>query len=221
MAKRLALVLQLLCLVAGGLLQLVSKPEMALQAWSAGTVVALGILVAEVARNALKGNFALDIIAAIAMFTALALGQAFAGIIIATMYLGGQLLEDLASRRVGREMKALLERAPRFANRFSDEHIETIDVATVKPGDRLLVRRGDIVPVDGNLLSAMAALDQSSVTGEALGVKLERGGLLMSGVTNASDAFEMRATQRRQHLFGNRQARRERTVIEITGYEAG
>jgi P-type E1-E2 ATPase len=111
------------------------------------------------------------------------------------MYLGGQWLEDIARGRVQRDMNELLERAPRFANRFIGNQLERVDIAEVLPGDRLLVSRGEIVPVDGILLSPSAAIDQSSLTGEALPVEAKHGGLLLSGVSNAADAFEMEASK--------------------------
>jgi len=193
--KRFALFLEVGCLIAGLVLHLSSSGGDANLVWSAGTIVALVLMTTEMLRNAFRGNFALDFIAAVAMLAAVILGEALAGVVVATMYLGGQWLEDLAHGRVQREMNALLERAPRIARRFANDRLEHVDVVDILPGDRLLVSRGEIVPVDGMLLSPTAILDQSSLTGEALPAKMVKGDGLLSGVTNAADAFEMQATR--------------------------
>lgn len=195
MLKRLALILQLSCLAIGAIAYFWARPDLALLLWSGAAIAALLLMVWEMAQNILVGSIALDIIALLALFVSLMLGEALAGVIVATMYLGGQWLEDIAHGRVQRDMNALLERAPRFANRISNDQIERVDIADVRPGDKLLVSRGDVIPVDGTLLSPTAAIDQSSLTGEALPVNASRGDLLLSGVSNASDAFEMRATK--------------------------
>jgi heavy metal translocating P-type ATPase len=195
MIKRLALILQLCCLAAGAVVHFWIDPGLATAIWSFAALVALALMIWEMAHSVLVGSVALDIVAVLALIVALALGEALAGTIVATMYLGGQWLEDLAHGRVQRDMNALLERAPRVAKRFTKDGLERVDVADIRPGDRLLVSRGEVVPVDGALLSPTAAIDQSSLSGEALPVNASRGDLLLSGVSNASDAFEMQATK--------------------------
>ena len=65
----------------------------------------------------------------------------------------------------------------------------------IEPGDLLLIRQGDVAPVDGLLASDRAMLDQSALTGESLPVRLDRGAEVMSGSTNAGEAFDLRATR--------------------------
>ena len=65
----------------------------------------------------------------------------------------------------------------------------------IAPGDRLLIRQGDVVPVDGTVASASAFLDTSALTGKSLPVRLTDGGEAMSGSTNAGDAFDLVATR--------------------------
>ena len=122
-----------------------------------------------------RGDLGLDIVAALSMTAALAVGQELAAAIVALMYAGGQLLESFAERAARREMTALLSRVPRRALRHRDGALEEVALDLVEPGDRLLVRQGDVVPVDGTVAEGVAVLDQSALTGEAMPVQQPAG----------------------------------------------
>lgn len=107
----------------------------------------------------------------------------------------GRLLESYAQGRAEREMTALLSRAPRFANRLVGDDIHVIPVESIHPGDLLLVRLGETIPVDGPLVSDNAVLNESSITGESLPVTKQSGALLLSGAINAGDALKMHAAR--------------------------
>ena len=83
------------------------------------------------------------------MTGALLVGETLAAAIVALMYAGGQYLESYAERAARREMTALLSRVPRTAVRHRDGRLEEVALDLIVPGDRLLVRQGDVVPVDG------------------------------------------------------------------------
>jgi len=83
------------------------------------------------------------------MLAAIVFGEHLAAVIVALMYAGGQYLESFAERRASREMTALLARVPRTAVRHRNGRLEEVELEAVEPGDRLLVRQGDVVPVDG------------------------------------------------------------------------
>jgi cation transport ATPase len=93
------------------------------------------------------------------MSAALAFGEAVAGAVVAVMYAGGHLLEAFARRRAAREMTALLERAPRSAVRYVTALLQEVAIEAVVAGDRLLVRQGEIAPVDGTVHGGVAILD--------------------------------------------------------------
>jgi heavy metal translocating P-type ATPase len=93
-------------------------------------------------------------------------------------------------------MTALLSRVPRKAMRYQDGKLEEIGLSAVAPGDRLLIRRGDIVPVDGTVETGIAVLDQSALTGESIPIQSRTGDAVMSGATNVGDAFDLTATYR-------------------------
>jgi heavy metal translocating P-type ATPase len=136
-----------------------------------------------------------DVIALIAMAGALALGEYLAGAVIALMYSGGQTIEAAAARRARRELTALVERAPKVAHRKRGGAIEEVPVGEIAAGDLVVVRTGDVVPVDGTVATGEAVIDASSLTGEALPVTTPAGQEVLSGTANAGAPFELRATR--------------------------
>lgn len=164
--------------------------------WAAATAPVLAALAVEIVTTLRRGDVGLDIVAALSMSAALAFGEVLAAAIVALMYAGGQLLEDFAERRARRDMTALLSRVPRTAMRHRAGRLEEVALDLILPGDRLLVRRGDVVPVDGVVAEGAAVLDQSALTGEALPVTRGIGEAVLSGVTNAGDAFGLTAEHR-------------------------
>ena len=164
--------------------------------WSAATIPVLMVLLVEIVGSLRRGDVGLDIVAALSMLAALVFGEYLAAVIVALMYAGGQYLESFAERRAGRDMTALLARAPRTAIRHRDGRLEEIGLDAIEPGDRLLVRQGDVVPVDGTVEDGVAVLDQSALTGEAMPVQRHRDDAIMSGSSNVGAAFDMAATRR-------------------------
>ena len=154
------------------------------------------MLIVQIITSLRRGDVGLDIVAALSMTAALAFGENLAAAVVALMYAGGQYLESFAERHARREMTALLSRAPRTAVRHRDGTLEEVGLDAIEPGDRLLVRRGDVVPVDGAVGSGLAVLDQSALTGESIPVQHAAGAAVMSGSTNAGDAFDLIASRR-------------------------
>ncbi len=160
--------------------------------WAIATVPVVLVLLSEIAVSLRHGHVGLDIVALLSMAGALALEEPLAGVVVALMYSGGQFLEGYASRRARREMTALLERAPKFALRHEDGDLKQVPIEALVPGDRVLVRHGEVVPADGSVANGgNAVLDQSALTGESLPVRIEAGAEVMSGATNAGGAFDL------------------------------
>jgi cation transport ATPase len=135
--------------------------------WTAGALpvtVALGI---SVVRTLLRRSAGIDVLALLAIAFALVLGEQLTAAVIALMLASGRALEDYAAARAQREMTALLRHAPRVAIRFEGAEWRPVDLDSVRRGDRLLVRHGEVVPVDAALLGA-ADLDESALTGESV-----------------------------------------------------
>ncbi|WP_400996012.1 heavy metal translocating P-type ATPase [Agromyces sp. GXQ0307] len=147
-------------------------------------------------RDILRGHWGLDILAVTAIVATVVVGEYVAALIVVLMLTGGEALEDYASRRAKRELDALLTRAPQHAHRVVDDRFVDVPVDEVEPGDLLLVRPSEIVPVDGELRSAEASVDESSITGESVPVEKHAGDALLSGSVNGLAAIEITATAR-------------------------
>ncbi len=194
LGKRLLLGLIAFALLAGTATWLADRPDLSASSWATGTAIILASLLTEIAISLGKKEFGLDLIAALAMGGALLLGEYLTGSIVALMYTGGQALEDFAQRRARRELTALLNRVPRTAARYVDGQLQEVSIEELNPGDRILIRRGEVVPVDGNVIGGMAVLDESALTGEAMPIRRRSGEPVTSGTTNAGDAFEIVAS---------------------------
>ncbi len=164
--------------------------------WAGVTLPVLLALLTEIVTSLRRGDLGLDIVAALSMTAALAVGEDLAAAIVALMYAGGQLLESFAERAARREMTALLSRVPRSALRHQDGRLEEVALNLIEPADRLLVRQGDVVPVDGTVAAGVAILDQSALTGESLPVQQSAGQAVLSGSTNVGEAFDLTVTRR-------------------------
>lgn len=155
---------------------------------------------ANMVRALLKGHVGLDILAVVAITAAVFVGEPWAALVVALMITGGEALEDYAQARSRRELDSLLKRAPRQATRVihttgsNKEELETVDIKDVNLGDILLVRPGELVPVDVELLTQEAEFDESSLTGESLPVLHTAGDSIASGVVNQASAIHVRAT---------------------------
>ena len=180
-------------LIVGGCLWLAGLSSVAAMLWGAGVVPALLLLLAEIGRQLWRREPGVDIIAGLAMAGALALGETLAGVVIALMFTGGNVLEEFAQRRANRELTALLARRPRTAHRELADGLEDLPVEEVRPGDRLVVKSGEVLPVDGTLLEETAAVDELALTGEAMPVEYRPGAALRSGTVNAGGPLRLRA----------------------------
>ena len=175
------LVIALTGLVIGLGLSLAGLDQAARLVWAAGVVPVLAGLVAEIIQSLKAGEIGLDIVAALSMTAALAFDETLAAAVVALMYSGGTFLESFAEGRARHEMSSLLSRVPRTASRHRNEALEEVPLEDIVAGDLLLIRQGDVAPVDGTVASNQAMLDQSALTGESLPVQLTKGKPSISG----------------------------------------
>ena len=181
-------------LIFGALAWANGNSDLANWCWATGTLPVVTVLFFSMLQDFLAGRFGVDSIAFVSMAAALVLGQNLAGIIIAIMYAGGNVLEDFAVARAERDLRSLIDRAPRVAHRRVGSSIEDVPIDQVAIGDNILVRGGEIVPVDGVVLSHSAIIDEAALTGEPIPVSRQVGELARSGSLNAGDSFEIRAS---------------------------
>ncbi|HWF41904.1 MAG TPA: heavy metal translocating P-type ATPase, partial [Acidothermaceae bacterium] len=187
----LALFVSSTVLLLGGVLAwLPGRESVAAPLWVAATVLGLGFSLGSVIDAARRRQPTVDVIALLALAGALAVDEAFAGAMITVMLASGQLLETRAAARARRDLSLLVQHVPRTARRRHGDSIAEIDVDEVRVGDRLVVGAGEVVAVDGRLMST-AMLDESALTGEPLPVERTAGDDVRSGVVNAGEPFEL------------------------------
>lgn len=181
-------------LLAGGVASAVGAGDAGRAIWQVATLLVASHLVIVTVSRLRQGRIAVDLVALLALFGALALGEALAGVIVALMVESGDALEQYAHRRARRDLSLLLSMAPTVAHRVVGERMEDLDATDVAVGDVVFVKPAEVVPVDGVLLDA-AVLDESVLTGESVPIERSVGGAVRSGTVNAGGAFRARATQ--------------------------
>jgi heavy metal translocating P-type ATPase len=181
-------------LSAGILARAAGRPDLAGVAWALGTGPVIAGLAVSIVQDLLRGRVGVDAVALLSMSAALALGEPLAGAVVALMYSGGNVLEEIAVARAEHDLRSLVDRAPRQVHRKSGERIEDAPVEDVAVGEELLVKAGEIVPVDGVVASASATIDESTVTGEPIPVEKTRGTAVLSGSLNAGETFQLTVT---------------------------
>ena len=162
--------------------------------WGAAVALLAVELAFEVGRTVIvERTLGVDTIALLAMVGALALGEELAGVVIGLMFSGGAALESVASRRARRELTALIQRAPKVAQLRVGDRLEEVPIDRVQIGDVIVVRTGEVVPVDGTIISSEAVIDTSTLSGEPLPQTASRGMAVLSGSANAGAPFDVRA----------------------------
>ena len=145
-------------------------------------------------KDMIRGHFASDIVAMLAIITAIVTNEAFPGIIIVIMQSGGKALEDYAFRKATISLDEALARSPKIAHRKRNENdIESISVEDVQINDLLVIKPGDLIPVDGIIFSDNAQIDESALTGEPLFKTKCKGDEVYSGTVNTGNVFEIYA----------------------------
>jgi heavy metal translocating P-type ATPase len=139
------------------------------------------------------GTYGVDILAVTAIISSVLFEEYWAGIIIVFMLTGGAALEDYAERRAQSELTALLARAPQKAHVIRGRKELDIPVSEVVVGDKILIKPGEVVPVDAVILEGISDFDESSLTGESLPVNKTVGADLLSGSINIDGAITAKA----------------------------
>jgi heavy metal translocating P-type ATPase len=193
-SSRFVLVCVALGLAAGVAAWWSGRAEIADLAWTVTTAIALLPLTISVLLDLLRRELGVDVIALLAMGGALAFGQPLAGAVVALMLSGGLSLESYAQGRASRELRALLDRAPRMARVRRGDELQLVAAEEVRRGDLLLMGSGEVLPVDGVVAEGLAVLDEAALTGESRPVERRAGDLVRSGAVNAGGPFDLRAT---------------------------
>ncbi|MBK9068097.1 MAG: heavy metal translocating P-type ATPase [Gemmatimonadetes bacterium] len=161
--------------------------------WLVGLVV-LGLpVIWRTLWGVLHGRFAADLVASLAILVAALMQDPLPGLVVVLMQTGGEALETYAAGRASRAVSALEAEAPRLALRLRGRATEEIPADQVRPGDRLLVRPGDLVPCDAVVIDGYSHVDASRLTGEPMPVAAEPGTRLLSGSQNIEGPLTVEA----------------------------
>ena len=141
------------------------------------------------------GDFTADIPVSLATAAAIAIGQYSAAAVVAVLLLIGGMLENFVAARAGKALEALSKLLPdRVTVRKEGKDI-TVALEKVAAGDRLLIRSGERVAVDGEVITGTASVNQSAITGESLPVEKQPGDTVFAGTLNEVGTVEVRATK--------------------------
>ena len=152
----------------------------------------------DMVRDIMRGNFGLDILAVVAMVATIAVGEYFAALTVVLMLSGGEALEDYAANRARHELSSLVNRTPQTAQLVAegkDTSLEEVPVEEVPVGASIVVRPGEVVPLDGTLVSPEGTFDESSITGESLPQHRGKGEEVLSGAVNGNTAVTLKTTR--------------------------
>ncbi|KAF0467891.1 cadmium-translocating P-type ATPase [Pediococcus pentosaceus] len=171
------------------------------QAWLAqilvslvGAVMAMTMFI-EMIGTLRSGKYGVDLLAILAVVSSLLFSEYWAAMVILVMLTGGDALEDYASKKANTELKALLDNSPQVAHRLHGEKLEDIAVNQVQVNDKLVIKPGELVPVDGFIVEGSSNFDESSLTGESQPVNKDFNDELMSGSVNGDAVVTMQASQ--------------------------
>ncbi len=149
----------------------------------------------DILRSLFRGHFGVDVIAIVAIAASIAFHQFLAGSVILLMLSGGEALENYALRRARKELSELINNAPTTAHKKVDGSVHDVPAQEVLPGDAVLVKPGEIIPVDGVVLEGISMVDESALTGESIPVQKGPSSSVMSGSVCKDGVLEIRATK--------------------------
>lgn len=163
--------------------------------WLLGIVAVIELmpLVWGMVQDVRYGTYGVDLLAATAIATSVIMHEYWAAIVIVLMLTGGESLEDYAEKRASRELDALMTRVPQKAHLLKGRNEVDVAVKTLVAGDKIVIRPGEIVPVDGTILDGTASFDEASLTGESLPQTRENGDTILSGSVNIDGEVTVRA----------------------------
>ncbi len=149
----------------------------------------------ETVNQLLRRELSVDVLAILAIGGSLLLGEYLAGAIVVLMLSGGKALESFALHRARSSLTALAERAPHIAHVRRGDEIETVPADTLMKGALVVVKPGELIPVDGVVISGVASVSEADLTGESIPVRKEAGALVLSGSVDLDGVLDVRATK--------------------------
>src|SRR6266516_558954 len=166
--------------------------------WVLFTIVLLGglPLLWETVQHLWHREVSIDFIAVLAITGSLLLDQYLAGAFVVLMLSGGEALEAFALQRARSSLSALADRAPRTAHVWQDEQLVNIPAEQVEVDMEVVVKPGELIPVDGIVVEGSSSVSEADLTCEPVPVRKSTGMLVLSGSVNLDGVLEVRASKR-------------------------
>jgi Cd2+/Zn2+-exporting ATPase len=169
--------------------------RVALASYAAAVVIGGIGLFPRAARNLVRLRFDIDVLMGLAILGAIGLGQWDEAATIAFLFGLAESLEALSLDRARRSIRALLELTPPMAERIlPDGKTQSVPASEVRRADRILIRAGETIPVDGTISSGRSSVDQKTITGESEPVLREQGDPVFAGTINGDGTLEVMAS---------------------------
>lgn len=142
------------------------------------------------------GKYALDYIALLAILVGVFSGQYLVAAVIVLMLSGGETLEEYGTNQAKQSLSALIDRIPNNVTLWENNTVgQTIRIDQVKIGHKIMIRKGEVVPLDGTLISKAGLIDESSLTGEPYIADKLQGDIVRSGTINAGETLVINVTK--------------------------
>lgn len=155
-----------------------------------------GEIVLRAVRNLIRGQvFDENFLMAIATVGAFLIGEYAEGVAVMLFYQVGELFQSMAVERSRRSIADLMDIRPEYANLVREGEAVKVSPEKVKPGEIILVKAGEKVPLDGKVLEGFSAMDTSALTGESMPREVEAGSEILSGFINQSGLLKVEVTK--------------------------
>lgn len=161
----------------------------------AGGWIAL-VMFIDMVKKLRSGDYGVDLLAITAIIATLAVGEYWAAMVILLMLIGGDAIEDYANHKAHSELSVLLDNTPRRAHLVDGDQSKEVAVDELKVGNTVVVRPGELVPVDGTVIDGESSVNESTLTGESLPINKQPGDELLSGSVNGDGRLTMRVDRR-------------------------
>ena len=180
----------LLCV---GWLTALMQSEVSRWCYFAAALVAGGPIFAECVENLRERQMSMEVLVALAITASLLIGEYHAGAVVAVLLLTGSVLEQMTVARAKSALTSLLGMMPETALVRKGGEDREVPIGQVQIGDRIVVRLGERVPVDGVIVAGESALDESAITGESVPVDKSVGDQVFAGSLNLTGVLEVDA----------------------------
>lgn len=156
----------------------------------AGSLIALAMLV-DMIKKLRNGDYGVDLLAITAIVATLAVQEYWAAMVILLMLVGGDSLEDYANHKAHSDLQSLLDKAPQKAHLTVNNGVKDVPVDQLKVADQVIVRPGELIPVDGTVLTGESTVDEAALTGESVPLTKRKGDQVLSGSVNGDDRLTL------------------------------